>query len=96
MQDNNSLAFKHLGFNRRPLRCLVDILGQMPVEVALGESRAAPGKRCQHLLGIARRLLIGLPDDRAERRSVVWLETWYLPSLGIRHRLHIQYPRITR
>ena len=39
------------------------MLAEMPVEIPLGERRVVPRQRRQHLLGVARRRLIGLADD---------------------------------
>jgi hypothetical protein len=40
-----------------------DVLGEVPVEIQLGECRVVPRQRGQHLVGIACRRLIGLTDD---------------------------------
>ena len=39
-----------------------DVLGQVPVEIALGEGGVVARQRRQHLVGIARRRLVRLPD----------------------------------
>ena len=43
-------------------RFVGDVLAEMPVEIPLGERRVVPRQRRQHLLGVARRRLIGLTD----------------------------------
>ena len=39
-----------------------DVLGQMPVEIPLGKRRVVPRQRGQHLIRVARRRLVGLPE----------------------------------
>ena len=53
---------EHCRLRRSTFAVVGDVLAEMPVEIPLGERRVVPCQRGQHLLGVARRGLIGLTD----------------------------------
>ena len=62
MQGKNLVVIEHFRLGLQPLALVPNVLLQMPIEIVFGKARLVARQHRQHLLGIARRLLVGFAN----------------------------------